>query len=201
MATLSTQARIDAFKGNIKAAGISNLQIADVIGISRRTLTSWLRPEAYEKHEEQLNQALAAIIAAQATVEESSAVEQDPDQAPETDARVIGMVALPTPDTPDQIAMERPDTPDPDDDRLPWESDDEEPDLTLERAIRHNVATPLLDNLKEVRGNVRDMNVLVGSALTFGLLSGNEYADLMRAIDTASSGMDAAQAILEEMMR
>ena len=43
--------------------------------------------------------------------------------------------------------------------------------------------------------------MLVGSALTFGLLSGNEYADLMHAIDTASSGMDQAQAILEEMMR
>ena len=169
----------EIYKDQMHRLGISNPRLAEKLYITPSTVSKWLKNDTvFAKHATEMNKALAEIIAAQSTAEESTAVE-----TPETDA------TEPAP------------APDPDDDRLPWEDADEEPDLTLERAIRHNVASPLLDNLKEVRGNVRDMNVLVGSALTFGLLSGNAYADLMHAIDTASSGMDQAQEILEEMMR
>lgn len=181
----------EIYKDQMRRLGITNPRLGAMLYITPSTVSKWLKDDkTFAKHADAMNKALAAIIAEEATAEESTDVEQDHDQAPDQSTKEIGMVALPTPDAPD-----------PDDDRLPWESDDEEPDLTLERAIRRNVAMPMLDNLKEVRGNVRDMNVLVGSALTFGLLSGNEYADLMHAIDAASSGMDQAQAILEEMMK
>ena len=170
----------EIYKDQMHRLGISNPRLAEKLDITPSTVSKWLKTDAvFAKHSDEMNKAMAAIIAEEATAKDSSAV--DHDQAPDQNTKEIKVAALPTPDAPDP--------------------DDEEPDLTLERAIRHNVAMPMLDNLKEVRGNVRDMNVLVGSALTFGLLSGNEYADLMHAIDTASSGMDQAQAILEEMMR
>ena len=172
----------EIYKDQMHRLGISNPRLAEKLYITPSTVSKWLKDDkVFAKHADAMNKAMAAIIAEEATAEESTAV--DHDQAS------------------DQSATEPAHATDPDDDRLPWEDAEEEPDLTLERAIRRNVAAPLLDNLKEVRGNVRDMNVLVGSALTFGLLSGNEYADLMHAIDAASSGMDQAQAILEEMMR
>ena len=170
----------EIYKDQMHRLGISNPRLAEKLYITPSTVSKWLKDDkVFAKHADAMNKAMAAIIAEEATAEESTAV--DHDQASDQSVKEIGMVALPTPDAPD--------------------SDDEEPDLTLERAIRRNVASPMLDNIKEVRGNFRDMNVLVSSALTFGLMSGNAYADLMHAIDAASSGMDQAQEILEEMMR
>lgn len=178
----------EIYKDQMHRLGITNPRLGAMLYITPSTVSKWLKDDkVFAKHADAMNKAMAAIIAEEATAEEASPVAADHDQAHDQSATE----PAPAPVT----------ATDPDDDRLPWEDADEEPDLTLERAIRRNVASPMLDNIKEVRGNFRDMNVLVSSALTFGLMSGNAYADLMHAIDTASSGMDQAQAILEEMMR
>ena len=177
----------EIYKDQMHRLGISNPKLAEKLSITPSTVSKWLKTDAvFAKHSDEMNKAMAAIIAEEATAEESTAV--DHDQASDQSVKEIGMVALPTPDAPD-----------PDDDRLPWE-DAEEPTPTFEDAVeqfRKKTAAALLEPVKAMTEQLNEYLGAVNHAFAFDLISLGEYSGLRDEVTEIASALGDARKSLE----
>jgi len=166
----------EIYKDQMHRLGITNPRLAEKLYITPSTVSKWLKTDAvFAKHSGEMNKAMAAIIAEEATAKESSDVDHDP--------------------APDQSATDP--APDPDDDRLPWE-DAETP--TFEDAVeqfRKKTAAALLEPVKAMTEQLNEYLGAVNHAFAFDLISLGEYSGLRDDVTEIASALGHTRKSLE----